>query len=242
MAMINLMIRYYINTALRSYKYFVKNWRALAPLIIYMLILYLASAVSGRIPILGGIIYAVAISACAGSWLYMIEAMINGSAVSFDDFKGSFKPYLARVINVSFYMWLVFMIYDLVIARVLSTLPYGNIINMLVYLCVWVFLNPLPELIYQTYHSEIQLFGDSFEFIKENFLEWMIPNVIFGVLLYYLLRINLSFAAGFNVIIILKFVLGLCLFMFTMIYRGILFRFLNGSTRRSRFFKLKMMR
>ncbi|HBM75421.1 MAG TPA: hypothetical protein DD429_07700 [Clostridiaceae bacterium] len=242
MVMVKLMIRYYINTAIRSFKALTKNWQALFYLIVYFLLLYIASASVGRIAIIGGIIYALAVSACAGSWLYLVENMINGNTVSIEDFKYSFKPYFVRVINVNFYLWLVLMVYDLVIAKILGTLPYGGIINSIVYVCIWVLLNPLPELIYQTYHSEIQLFGDSFQFIKENFPEWMIPNVIFGALLYYLSSGNLTFIFNFNAISILKLALSLILFMFVMIYRGILFRFLNESSRRSRLFKLQMMK
>lgn len=241
MELARLMMQYYMNTAVRSFKLTIRNWQAMIAPVMYLLIIYAVSIVAVRLSVIGGIIYAVAVSACIGSWLYMVETIINNRTVTFEDFKYSFKPYLARVINVTFYIWLALLIYDMIINRIFRTLEYWQIINKLIYICGTVALNPLPELIYQTYHPEIQLYRDSVEFVGQNFLEWTVPNVIFAVLLAYLFGGSKTFMISVNVLGILKYVAGSLVFMYVMIYRGILFRFLNESTPRSRLFKLKML-
>lgn len=242
MELISLMTKYYLNTAVRAFKMTIRNWQAALVLIIYTIITSVAVIIASRLGMLGGILLAVVSAACIGSYLYLIETILNSRIANINDFKNSFTPYLRRVMNVTFYIWIASLVYSLLILRALVAIPYGTVVNLLINLAVLVLLNPLPEFIYQTYHADLNIFRACFEFMKENFIEWMVPNVILLSTVYFLMTGGISFTLGAGVIAIIKYAAGLFILLFTMLYRGILFRFLNESTRRSRLFKLRMLR
>lgn len=243
MELLGLMLRYYYNTAGRALKLAVRNWPVMFALLVYGILLTVTGLLTGRIYILGGIILAVVSAACISSYLYLIENIIYSRIAGFNDFKNSFTPYIRKVINITFYIWIASIIYSLFSGSILSKIPYGWIVNILVDLAVVIALNPLPEVIYQTNYMDIGAISAAFEFMKENFIEWLAPNVILLGLIYYLFN-GRAFSFSFNAMIavsIAKYIAGLFVILFAMIFRGILFRFLNESTRRSRVFKLKMI-
>ncbi|HBM81158.1 MAG: hypothetical protein QME45_08435 [Clostridiales bacterium] len=241
MELTRLMIKYYINTVKRSFKLTVINWKVSFVLIIYSALMGVTYALASRLYFVGGILVALVSAACISSYLYLIEEIINSRVVSIYDFKNSFTPYLGRVINVTFYIWIASLVYNLLILRIIQNISGGFVINLIVYIAVIVLLNPIFEFIYQSYVTELNIFSACVSFMKDNFIEWMIPNAILILLIYYLFG-GLSFITWpRNVPGILKYIAGLFVLLFTMIYRGILFRFLNESTRRSRLFKLRML-
>lgn len=242
MELVGLMIKYYFNTAVRAGKLAVKNWPVMFVLLVYSVILTVVGVLAGGLYFIGGIIIAIVSAACISSYLYLIENIIYSRIAGFNDFKNSFTPYLRKVINITFYIWIATYIYSL-LSRALMGLPFIGIINMLVELAVVVVLNPLPEIIYQTNYMDLGAIGASYEFMKENFIEWLVPNIILLGAIYYLFNGNmLSFSVyAVSVVSIVKYIAGLFLLLFTMVFRGILFRFLNESTRRSRVYKLKML-
>lgn len=242
MELVILMLKYYWNTFMRAGKMAARNWPVMFVLLVYMIILGAVGFTIGRIYIIGGIILAIAYAACCSSYLYLIENIIYSRIASFNDFKNSFTPYLRKVINISFYIWIASFIYTFISERFLFT-SSGRIINIIIELVVVVVLNPLPEIIYQTDYYDFEAFGASYTFMKENFIEWIAPNIILLGAIYYVFYGGLPFLSlntigAFSVI---KYITGLFIILFTMIFRGILFRFLNESTRRSRAYKLKML-
>lgn len=242
MELINLMLKYYVNTGIRSFKHAIRNWMVSLLLIVYSVVLFGVALITARLPLVGGIILAAATAACSGSYLYLVQTIINSRLVNVNDLKNSFTPYLRKIINVTFYIWIAMLLYSYIIQRVIQGIPNGWIISILIYLAAFVILNPLPEVIYQTYSSELGIFKASLDFMKENFIEWIIPNIVLSTVLYFLLENGLMAFFGLNIIYLVKYIIGLFVFLFAMIYRGILFRFLNESTRRSRLFKLRMLK
>lgn len=240
MELLNLMMKYYIRTGERSFKYVIKNWPVMFALVVYSVIMMLAGIIGSRAYIIGGFIIAIVGAACSGSYLYIIQNVINSRVVTMDDFKYSFTAYLRRVMNTAFYLWIASLVFGL-LTQALYRSPYGWIFTMVVYGVVFILLNPLPEFIYQTYHSELSLFRACYEFMKDNFWEWAIPNIIMLGILYYTSGSGFVPFLRFDVIGMIKYLAGLFVFFYTMVYRGILFRFLNESTRRSRLFKLRML-
>jgi hypothetical protein len=234
------MLKYYYNTCIRSFKLAAKNWPVMFVLIVYSLIMGLVSIAVSPLGFLGGFITAIASAACASSYLYLIENIIYSRIASMNDFKNSFTPYLRRVINISFYIWIATTLYSFV-SRAFYTLSYGWVINIIVELAAVIVLNPIPEIIYQTNNSDMGVFSAAYEFMKENFVEWIVPNLLLLAAVYFLIGGGLFSFLSINVLGIVKFVIGLFVVLFTMIFRGILFRFLNESTRRSRLFKLRML-
>jgi hypothetical protein len=104
-------------------------------------------------------------------------------------------------------------------------------------------LNAVPELIYQCRNSGLDLLVASYHFIVENWVEWFAPNVLITLTGYFLLRLFNPFLSVLSpplVIILLALAFGLFI-TYLMIFRGLLFAELNGSNRRARIFKYRLL-
>jgi hypothetical protein len=85
------------------------------------------------------------------------------------------------------------------------------------------------------------LISASYNFIVENWLEWLLPNVLLAGAGYFLLGLiePLLFGLpGFLALFVYSFMVGLGLTYF-MTFRGFLFAELYGTTRRSRLYRYK---
>jgi hypothetical protein len=121
----------------------------------------------------------------------------------------------------------------------LATVPNGALLFFLLKLGLYILLNAVPELIYQSRTGGLELIGASYNFIVENWIEWLVPNLIFAAAGLYLLDTleSVIFALpAFLHLFIYAFVLGLGLSYF-MTFRGFLFAQLHGTTRRSRIYR-----
>jgi hypothetical protein len=106
---------------------------------------------------------------------------------------------------------------------------------------LYILLNPVPEFIYQTRTSGLELLSASYNFIVENWLEWLVPNILITIAGFFLLRF-LSAAIWALPFLVQWFVIafGLGLFLtYFMTFRGFLFAELHGTTRRSRMYRYK---
>jgi hypothetical protein len=203
----------------------------------YSLILSAAATLLGPLGIIGGFIMTAVTAACASSALFVIENIVRMGKTSFGDFTKGFSVYLWEIIGIAFSLWIPMML----LREVAATTPQGAVIVFLVQLLLYIILNPVPELIYQTRASGVGLISASYEFIVENWIEWFVPNVAIGIAAYWLLiwlDIPASYLPTFFSFFLLYSVFGLLL-MFLMIFRGLVFSELNGTTRRSRAYRYR---
>jgi hypothetical protein len=94
-------------------------------------------------------------------------------------------------------------------------------------------------MIYQGRVSGLELIGASYSFIVENWIEWLVPNLILFAAGYLFLDFFASLLFGLPVMVqlfVAALVLGLLLAYF-MTFRGFLFSQLHGTTRRSRIYR-----
>jgi hypothetical protein len=121
----------------------------------------------------------------------------------------------------------------------LASVANGALLYFLLRLGLYILLNAVPELIYQSRTSGLELIGASYSFIVENWLEWLIPNLLFAVAGYFFLDMFQSLIFGLPVyleLFLYALFLGLGLAYF-MTLRGFLFAELYGTTRRSRMYR-----
>ncbi len=246
---------YYINssTIKKTYNLLLKNWIIIFTGLIYVVLnIVLFSIISivfrGILGILGGIVTAIATSAMISSYLYLLSLVIKDRKIDFEDFKYGFKVYIWKIYGVLVIGWLSSMVFNLIIVPFFSMFIYRGALQMIISILLVVLLNPLPESIYQKYYSAWDTVVYTFDFIKENWIEWLIPNTLFIIIIYLitgriltnLFSIYLNF--GFNLSIkgIVLFLVGQVIFSFMMIYRGVLFELLSTSTRRKRMFMRNM--
>ncbi len=224
----------------RGIKSLSKNWIILFVGIAYSIINTLIYGVintvfRGPLSIIAGLIGAFLSAAMISNYLYLLYNVINNNKITIDDFKQGFTAYIYKVYGVMFVFYMVSLL--------LRITGLGGIYPLLMVLAV-VLLNALPETIYQKHYDSTTSISYSFEFAKDNVVNWYVSNLIIGLLLY-LLTSNLLF--------MFKFTSGNSIFRFInissivmqaigsmiMIYRGHLYSILSNSTKRKREFMSK---
>lgn len=234
------------NTIKRSIRSFKTSWPIVFTGIVYMLINYavlyiIALLFTGILSIVASLVSAIISSSLISNYLYLLYNAINYSRITFNTFKEGFTQYLWKVYGIFFIGWVASYALSIVTDMAGAS---GVLIYSIFSLLVLILLNPLPETVYQKYYSSAESIKYSFDFIKENWLNWFIPNIILFAIIYIVtgrLILNMFttyLAMGFDLDImsILRYIIGQSLFTFTMIYRGHLFDLLSTSTRRKRMF------
>jgi hypothetical protein len=209
---------------------------SLAPLA-YSLVLSAAAMIALPLGILGGFLLGLVSQACISSGLYLVKNMIDSGKTDFNDFARGFTVYLWDLITISFILWIPMRLAGMALA----TVPNGPLIYFCIQIALYILLNPVPELIYQSRTSGLELLGASYNFIVENWIEWLIPNILLAIGGYALLRLFESLLFGLPAFIqLFLYSFGLGLFLtYMMTFRGFLFAELHGTTRRSRIYRYK---
>ncbi len=234
----------------KSFKLAVKNWKIFLVGFAYSILSVIMWSVAANAWILAGIIMALFQSAVISNYLYLIEKIINYGSFNFEDFKSGFKVYLWKVYGVIIVFWFVRYGASLFL-RSLFYINFGGIsLWTIIQIVAFILLNSLPETIYQKYYERFETISYSFNFIKENWIEWFIPNGLILVVAY-LVHVAVSkllFLITFNTNVFVTSILNLIVYSviyqlilsYAMIYRGELFNILSTSTRRKRMFMRNM--
>lgn len=205
--------------------------------IAYSVVLSVAALLLAGLGIVGGILISVVVAACASSGLYLIENVVRMGKATLQDFTRGFSAYLMEILTIGFIFWIPMRL----LAQFAFTTPNGPLIYLGVQILLYVIFNPLPELIYQSRVSGLALLSASYQFIVENWIEWLLPNLVVGLVGYLLRNLIYQLVAPMPFFLQYFFVeaaFGLFL-TFLMIFRGLLFSELNGTTRRSRVYRYK---
>jgi hypothetical protein len=227
----------YATALRRSWEGVRRNWVVSFAPLVYGLGLSLVGMVAAPFGIIGGLLLGLATQACVSSGLHLIKNIVDSGKANFNDFLRGFTVYLWDLLTVAFILWIPMRL----LATVLASVPNGGLIYFCVQIALYILLNPVPELIYQSRTSGLELLGASYNFIVENWLEWLIPNIVLGIAGYWLLNMFGSFLyglPGFVQLFLHAFGLGLYL-TYIMTFRGFLFAELHGTTPRSRIYRYK---
>ena len=222
----------YANAFWRSWECAARNWVVSFARVAYGIILAVIASLVAPLGIVGALLFSLASQACVSSGLFLIKNMVENNKADFNDFLNGFTVFLWTLLGIAFILWIPLR----VLSMGLATAPNGALIYFLVKLALYILLNPVPEFIYQTRTSGLELISASYNFIVENWIEWLIPNIVLFALGYFLLELlePLLFGLpGFVALFLYAFIAGLALTYF-MIFRGFLFAQLHGTTRRSR--------
>lgn len=227
----------YATAVRRSWESLLKNWVvSLAPWA-YATLLSILAVLVAPLGIIGGLVLGVATQACLSSGLHLVKNIVESGRADIKDFTNGFTVYLWELLGIAFILWIPLRL----LAMVLASAPNGALIYGLVQLALYILLNPVPELVYQTRSSGLDLISDSYNFIVENWLEWFLPNVVLTIAGIFALNVLSATTSGLPAVVqifIIALGMGLCLSYF-MIFRGFLFADLYGSTRRSRAYRYK---
>jgi hypothetical protein len=219
----------------KSWQCVAKNWVVSFAPLAYGFIMSMAALLALPLGFVGGIFLALASQACISSGLHLIKNMISSGKADLNDFLNGFTVYLWDLLMVAFILWIPLRL----VAMALATVPNGGLIYLLIQVALYILLNPVPECIYQTRASGLELLSASYNFIVENWLEWLLPNIALTLAGFFLLRL-LNAAVwvlpDFVEWFVIAFAAGLYLTYF-MTFRGFLFAQLHGTTRRGRLYR-----
>jgi len=227
----------YATAIKRALECVVKNWVVSFAPAAYSVGLTLVLSLVAPLGIVGGLLFSLASQACVSSGLFLIKNMIETGKANFNDFLNGFTVYIWELITIAFILWIPLRVLE----SALAGQPNGGLIFLLIKLALYVLLNAVPELIYQTRITGIELISASYNFIVENWIEWLIPNLVLALGGYFLLQLvsPLLFGLpGFVQLFLYSFIAGLLL-TYVMTFRGFLFAELHGTTRRSRIYRYK---
>jgi hypothetical protein len=221
----------------RSIELLVRNWAVMFAPLLYSVLLSVAALLLGPFGLVGGMLVTAVAAACASSGLYLLDNILRVGKSHLDDWIKGFSVYLGEVLTIAFILWIPMTL----LTRVAYSTAEGAFIVLAVRILLYVFLNPVPELIYQSRLSGLQLLSASYEFIVANWIEWFLPNVLItavGYLLLHWLNQVADYLPFFLEFFFVAAAFGMFL-TFLMLYRGVLFGELSGTTRRSRLFRYR---
>jgi hypothetical protein len=227
----------YVRAFKRSLECVRKNWIVSFAPVAYGVGLTIVLSLVAPLGIVGGLLYSFAQVACASSGLYLVKNMVESGKADFNDFLNGFTAYLWELMTLAFILWIPMRL----AGEVLAASPNGALIFLLIKLGLYILLNAVPELIYQTRTTGVELISSSYNFIVENWIEWLVPNILLLLAGYYLLEASAPLFFGlpaFLSLFLYSFLIGLGL-TYLMSFRGFLFADLHGTTRRSRIYRYR---
>jgi hypothetical protein len=205
--------------------------------IAYGVVLSVAAILMAPLGFIGGMILGAVLAACASSALYLIENVVRMGKATLQDFIQGFTVYIWDILTLAFIFWIPMRL----LSQFAYSIPNGPLLYLGVQILLYVIFNAVPEIIYQSRVSGLAVLSASYQFIVENWIEWLLPNLLVGVVGYLLRDLVHSVVAPLPFFFQYFFVeAGFGLFLtFLMIFRGLLFAELNGTTRRSRVYRYK---
>lgn len=233
----------------KSVKSLISNWPIVFTGIVYTsiniaIISLVMTVFRGVLSIFAGIILAIVSASLISNYLYLLFNIINYNKITFQDFKDGFKYYLRKVYMIFFLAWIGSFLLD-AIRGMMGFNPY--VLNLIITLSIFVILNALPETLYLKVLDPMDSIMYAVDFIKENWFNWLLPNLILYGIIYlvtgrivtniFATHMNIGF--GLSGMAWIRYLIGQGLFSFTMIYRGHLYKLLSTSTRRKRMFMNK---
>lgn len=232
--MIKATLALYLESLRKAARVSTRNWIVIFTSWVYLAITMVAGWIVAPLGMIGGMVMALVAAAVVSSYIYLVEMVVRTHRATLDDFKRSFGVYFWDVVNVMFLLWLL-QLATMVIAKA-SGQPLA--VSVIVGVAIFVLFNAIPELIYQSRVGSVALLTASVHFIQENWIEWFIPNVAFGALIYG--SYQLGTGNPFSVVDLVLDLVRAFLVFYMMVFRGYLFEGLNSGSRRTRAYRSRV--
>lgn len=235
-----------------------RAWIGIVAIYVYLVALRVVTAIATAVPnaLIAGLLVGVADALAVGALLALLERAVSRHVLRLSDVRDAIGAYFWNVIAVGFMLWI-----PLMILSALASRPLFIVVSLL----ATVFLNPLPEVIYQARTaSPIEDLGESARFVQQQWIEWFLPIVLVAAPLGPLLlsgaiaRGGLSFARFLllprvivtriadvlglppPIAILMVELVGPIVTFAVLLFRGHLFASLYGSSRRQRAFRRRL--
>jgi hypothetical protein len=253
------LIGLFVEVAGTAAKRAANGWPAALAVLLYAVVMLAAGMLLGPLKTVGGFIIGIIEAACISNYLHLLSVVVGGTKLGWVDLKAGFFALLWDVIGVLFVLWVASFGVDLLQQ---AAGDHGEAITAGYGLLVAIFLNPVPELIYQRRSAgrTTDLLLASARFVQEHWIEWFLPNLLFGIALLALVvgihgldaktlmvtlpglftlqgayRLAPALLAVPGAVWVAPLVLALC--HYAMVFRGVLFKEIQGGGWRARAFR-----
>lgn len=258
-------IRLYHQSLLAAFQSLQQNWILIPVLLIFAIGMVLITSLVAPLGMIGGFILGAVNAMAIGAILSLTEEAIRGGRrLRWQDIPQSMGQYFWDVISIGFMVWFPLMFLEMG----LQANPYKILITTAIFFLMFVLLNPVPEVIYQSRKgSALEVVQESYEFVLENWIEWFLPIAIalapFGLSFFFqissqagrgglhfenLITLPLSILSQWlsllgissNASFFIVLIITPVATVFILLFRGHLFAALHRSSRRQRMFQSKM--
>lgn len=172
--------------------------------------------------------------------LGILFSVVNYNRITKNDLTSGFQTYKGQLMNTYF----IFYLAEWVIYSFVNTLGYGglntNVLSSILLFIIMFIKSPIFEMIYLDNSYGMDAIRRSLAFIKDNFLQWGVINIIFVIFYQRFFQVFIYgnlLLKGPGLGLIIRVLLSLCLIAFGLVYKGQLFSILNNSSMRKRKFQ-----
>ena len=259
-------VRLYHQSLLATLQSFQQSWILIPILLVFALGMIVVTSLVAPLGMVGGLIRGAVNALLIGATLSLTEQAIRGGRrLQWQDIPQSMGQYFWDVISIGFMVWFPLMFLEMG----LQANPYKILITTAIFFLMFVLLNPVPEVIYQSRKgSALEVVQESYEFVLENWIEWFLPVAIalapFGLSFFFqfssqagrgglnfehLITLPLSILSQWlsllgissNASFFIVLIITPIATVFILLFRGHLFAALHRSTRRQRMFQSRTL-
>lgn len=247
-------LQMYLECAVQASKWLAKNWLVLLASVALFLLFTMSIRLFGGLGLAGGFLLGFISALLTAQYYSWLQSTVDKDRLRLEDFYQIDWPMFISVISVGFLLYLLHW----VVSGIAAGMSDRSVILIFYLLIVFAF-NAIPEVIYIKRLESVNAFGEALRFTKENWIEWYIPFIILllpslifnpspvSVLLQFALISPLfpgvmligAWSQLFREVPQLGLVIGFIIAHWYMIFRGFLFRDLEGGTRRRRIYLAK---
>lgn len=153
----------------------IHNWPALVGMCILFAVVQFLSSLVQPLGIAGGFIIGFAFIGALTLYYGWIRESCDQRRVRWRDLWQFDSGLFSSVMHAGFLLWLIELV-----NRSLAQDESTRNISILLSIAILLLLNPLPEVVYRDENDGIGTLRRSFEFLREYWIEWLIP---FGILI-----------------------------------------------------------
>lgn len=194
-----------------------------------------------------GFIFAIVEGLFLSCYFALLSDLIYYDRISLKYFSSNFTKYFRQVYSVFFIIFIASIIFGQTIASALGPTPY-YVISFILYLG----FNPLSEEVYIKGNYHINAFEDAFAFMRDNFVHWILPLIIYlavgygmglvqvpGITVSDIVYIPTGYFDTWSLYptamgsLLIRIIFSIIAAIYA-VFRGCLFRILDGSSMRKR--------
>lgn len=169
-ALVTATVRIYVDAAREAGKAFSRSALAFLVLLLCFPLLTAVGILVSPLGIAGGLVLSILNAACAGTYLAMLRDALTGRrSLGVSSLRGNLGSSTWDIINVLFPLWIVDLVLSLVAVPAAVPVVFG--------VAVFLFLNPVPEMIGRSRSVGLDLLREAWQFMMSHGPEWLVPQL-----------------------------------------------------------------